>query len=53
VTWRGAAARQGDAQQNPYYCGLMFGLEIACDELAQIVDDALHTQLQRLQQDAN
>jgi hypothetical protein len=40
-----AAAQQGDAQQNPYYCGLMIGLEIACDELAQLVDEALHAQV--------
>jgi hypothetical protein len=40
-----AAAQQGDAQQNPYYVGLMIGLEIACDELAQMVDEALQAQV--------
>jgi hypothetical protein len=40
-----AAAQQGDAQQNPYYAGLMIGLEIACDELAQMVDEALQAQV--------
>jgi hypothetical protein len=40
-----AAGQQGEAQQNPYYCGVMIGLEIACDELAQIVDEALHAQV--------